>query len=220
MIKLVLTDDHTLIRQGIKSLLQGSDDISIVGEAASGDELIKLLDEAQTEVDIVLMDINMPGKDGFETTRHIREHYPDVKVVALSMLDSEPHVQKMLASGADGYVLKNSGKEELRSAIRLVMQGTPYICSNLAMNMLHKATASAGPTGQQEEANENQVVLSKREMEVLGLIAEGFTNAEIADKLFTSKRTIETHRQNILEKTKAKNTASLIKMAVKTGLIE
>ncbi len=219
MVNVILTDDHKIIRDGIKALLHDEENIKVIGEASNGNELIKLL--AQQPADVVLMDINMPEMDGFETTRYLKDHFPDVRVLVLSMLDSESYITKIMEAGATGYILKNAGKEELSSAIQLVASGTPYICSDVAMGLLRRTNVNApmafagsntSATGQKE--------LSKREIEVLGLIAEGYTNAEIAEKLFTSKRTIETHRQNLLEKTQTRNTATLIKYALQKGIIE
>lgn len=216
MINLIVTDDHKIIRDGIKSLLRSEQTIQVVGEAANGNELISLL--ATTPADVVLMDINMPEKDGFETTQYMAEHYPNIKVLVLSMLDHESYVNKIMNAGASGYILKNAGREELCSAIQLVARGIPYICSEVAMDLLKKTHSSApAPSGLRTDMETKD--LSKREMEVLALIAEGYTNAEIADKLFTSKRTIETHRQNLLEKTNCKNTATLIRYALQRGLI-
>ena len=189
-------------------LLQEDKEIEVVGEASNGVELLELL--SRVPADVVLMDINMPEMDGFEATVHVKRDYSETKVIALSMLNNLPFVQKIMLCGASGYLLKTTGKEELRSAIKLVASGTNYICSELSINML---TSSLSPEPVKSAASE-QAGLSKREVEVLLLIAEGYTNAEIADKLFTSKRTIETHRQNILEKTGAKNTANLIKYAI------
>lgn len=213
-IRVILTDDHNIIREGLRSLLEDDPDTEVVGEASNGKELLELLEH--TPADVVLLDINMPVMDGYEAAKQIAERFPDTKVLALSMLNSEPFVQKMMESGASGYILKSTGKAELRSAIKLVASGTPFMCADLAMKFMQKSSATEEETDKSSRGNS---VLSKRELEVLGLIAEGYTNAEIADKLFTSKRTIETHRQNILEKTSAKNTANLVKYAIQNGYI-
>ncbi|TGD79800.1 response regulator [Hymenobacter wooponensis] len=215
MIRIILVDDHTIIRDGIRALLSGQEDITVVGEASNGEELLKLLESSSA--DVVLMDMNMPVMDGMEATRRIREEYPQVHVLALSMLDHEEYINRMFEAGALGYVLKNAGKLEIVYAIRTVARGRQFLCSELGVKFLQKLMQAPAPdvtaTAKKTDG------LSKRETEVLQLIAEGLTNAEIAEKLFTSKRTIETHRQNIIEKTQAKNTAALISYAVRQGLL-
>jgi DNA-binding NarL/FixJ family response regulator len=213
-VRVIITEDHIILRQGLRMLLSEDPGLEVVGEAGNGVELLELL--AHTPADVVLMDINMPEMDGFEATERIIAKYPDTKVIALSMLNSLPYVQKIMNCGASGFLLKTTGKDELRSAIKLVAGGTNYICSELSISLLSNSTAPVAARNEKVE----QTGLSKREIEVLVLIAEGFTNAEIADKLFTSKRTIETHRQNILEKTGAKNTANLIKYAIGHKIID
>lgn len=150
-------------------------------------------------------------------TQYVADNFGDVKVLALSMLNNESYVIKMMDLGAQGYILKNAGQDELCCAIQLVAAGNKYICSEVSLELLRKVQTLSIPIT--PFLADDQRDLSKRELEVLGLIGEGYTNAEIADKLFTSKRTIETHRQNLLEKTKARNTATLIKYALQRGLI-
>ncbi|MBO0356906.1 response regulator transcription factor [Hymenobacter sp. BT186] len=215
MIRVLLTDDHTILRDGIRALLSQQPDLEVVGEAGNGQELLELL--VDTPTDVVLMDINMPVMDGFATIEHLREQYPDVRVLVLSMLNHENYVHRMLEAGATGYVLKNADITEITHAIRTVAAGRPFLCTEIGLDMLYKIVrTTALPT---DATRPKTGELSKRELEVLRLISEGMTNAEIADKLFTSKRTIETHRQNIIEKTQAKNTAALIKYAVSNGLL-
>jgi len=216
MIDIIITDDHRIIREGIKALLQGHSTIRVVGEAAHGDELIALL--SSVHADVVLMDISMPGVDAFELTRYVTMHFPDTKVLGLSMLSHEHYVNRMMEMGASGYILKNAGQEELSCALQLVASGNRFICSEVAMELLRKVQTQVF-TGAEQQVQEEQRELSKRELEVLELIAQGYTNAEIADMLFTSKRTIETHRQNLLGKTKTRNTATLIRYALQRGLI-
>lgn len=216
VIRLIITDDHKILRQGLISLLDRYEDIEVVGEAANGEELLQLL--AHTPADVVLMDINMPVMDGLQATRSIAAQYPATKVIALSMLNDLPFIYSIIENGASGYLLKSVGKEELISAIKLVHSGTPYICSDVSIKMLDTTKKPAAEP--KSTVADEKSILSKRELEVLRLIAEGFTNAEIAEKLFTSKRTIETHRQNIIEKTQTKNTANLIKYAIQHKLIE
>jgi DNA-binding NarL/FixJ family response regulator len=214
-IRLILVDDHTIIRDGIKALLKDKEDILVVGEASNGKELLELV--ATTPVDVVMMDVNMPEMDGFETTAYLKEHYENIKVLVLSMLDHESYISKILNAGASGYMLKNTGRDELICGIRIIASGGQFICSSVAINLLKKLqNPSYKPASTEEKQTRD---LSQREIEILKLIADGLTNAEIADKIFTSKRTVETHRQNIIEKTKAKNTAALIKYAISKGII-
>ncbi|MGV3539676.1 MAG: response regulator [Rufibacter sp.] len=216
MIKVVLVDDHTLIRDGLKSLLNTEPTIEIIGEAENGQKLLDLLET--TRPDVIMLDLNMPVMDGYQALQHLQDRYPQIKVLVLTMLDQDSYVHKVRASGALGYVLKTAGRDELVHAIKTVASNNSYICSEIAVNLLNKANnpAEAPHNG----AAKPSLDLSKREMEVLRLIAEGYTNAEIADKLFASKRTIESHRQHLIEKTKARNTATLVKIALQQGLIE
>jgi DNA-binding NarL/FixJ family response regulator len=215
MIRVLLTDDHTILRDGIRALLSLQPDLEVVGEANNGAELLSLLSAIPAEV--VLMDINMPVMDGFATMNVLREQYPAIRVLVLSMLDHENYVHRMLEAGAHGYVLKNADISEITHGIRTVAAGRQFLCTEVGMDMLYKLVGNHAAPAESSRGKSGD--LSKREMEVLRLIAEGLTNAEIADRLFTSKRTIETHRQNIIEKTQAKNTAALIKFAVSNGLV-
>jgi DNA-binding NarL/FixJ family response regulator len=215
MINIILADDHTIIRDGIKALLSDASDIEVVGQVSNGQDLLDLL--ATTTADVVLMDLNMPVLSGFDALPLLREKFPQVRVLVLSMLDHEKYIYQVMEAGALGYVLKNAGRDEIVYAIRTVASGRQFICTEIGLSVLHKLvqTPAAGTGGNVKKPSD----LSNRETEVLKLIAEGLTNAEIADKLFTSKRTIETHRQNIIEKTGAKNTAALIKYAMENSLL-
>ncbi|MBO2009993.1 response regulator transcription factor [Hymenobacter negativus] len=213
MIRVFLVDDHTVLRTGLHSLLADQPGLSVVGEASNGLELLEQLPNAPT--DVVLLDINMPGMDGPETAQQLQEHYPEVQVLVLSMLAGTEYISRMLDAGAAGYLLKSAGLDEIVHGIRTVAAGRPFLCSEAGFAALHKLRSEMN-----EPINpEAKTTLSKRETEVLQLIAEGLTNGEIGDKLFTSKRTIETHRQNIIAKTQMKNTASLIRFAVSEGLV-
>ncbi|GAB3527916.1 response regulator transcription factor [Pontibacter brevis] len=217
MVRLVLTDDHKIVREGIKALLNQDNSVQVAGEAASGKELLEFL--AHTPVDIVMLDISMPDMDGYETMKLLRKNYPDVKVLVLSMMDDERHVHQMLEGGAAGYLLKNTSVNEMLSAIQLIAGGIQYVSPALTLNLLHRVKKSPQFLFNQGNGKKAYKQLSKRETEVLQLISEGHTNAEISEVLFTSKRTVETHRQNLLEKTQTKNTAALIKFAVLNGII-
>jgi len=217
MIRTILVDDHAIIREGIHLLLQQEADIEIVDQAGNGQELLDKL--AEIPADVVLMDINMPIMGGEEATRLVRKQFPRTQILILSMLDHEAYISRMLEAGAAGYILKNAGKEEIVYGIRTVAAGRQFLCSELGLQLLHKlqGTGNTTPVG---EPAKKESILSRRELEVLKLISEGLTTSEIADKLYNSKRTIETHRQNMMEKTQVKNTASLIKYALSHGLIE
>jgi DNA-binding NarL/FixJ family response regulator len=216
MTRIILADDHAILRDGIRALLSAEPDLDVVGEASNGAEVLTILET--TPADVVLMDVQMPVLDGFATMPELRRRFPEVRVLVLTMLDHENYVARMLEAGALGYVLKNAAISEITHAIRTVAMGSPFLCTEIGLNMLFKAVAQSG-SHVSEDAAHAGTDLTARELEVLKLIAEGLTNAEIADKLFTSKRTIETHRQNIIAKTQAKNTAALIKLAVSRGLI-
>ena len=214
MTRLILADDHKILRDGIRVLLAADPELNVVGEASNGQELLDLL--ATTPTDVVLMDVQMPVLDGLATMPLLRARFPEVRVLVLSMLDHENYVARMLEAGASGYILKNAALPEIIYAIHAVMRGQPFLCTEIGLGLLDKLLAQ--PTSMPLAASTDPD-LTSRELEVLKLIAEGLTNGEIAEKLFASKRTIETHRQNIIGKTQAKNTAALVKLAVSRGLI-
>jgi DNA-binding NarL/FixJ family response regulator len=214
MSRIFLVDDHTIVRDGLRALLANEPDITIVGEAGNGQELLDRL--PTTPADVVLLDANMPVLDGLATTLRLRAEYPQVRVLILSMLAHERYIGQLFDAGASGYVLKSAEKDEILVAIQMVISGRQFLCSDLGLSMLRKVLAKDDEPDESTKANR----LSRRESEVLQLLAEGLTTNEIAEKLFTSKRTIETHRQNILEKTQTKNTAALIRMAVTQGLLD
>jgi DNA-binding NarL/FixJ family response regulator len=214
MNRIFLVDDHTIVRDGLRALLANEPNITIVGEASNGQELLDRL--ATTPADVILLDANMPVLDGLATTQRLRVEYPQVRVLILSMLAHERYIGQLFDAGASGYVLKSAEKDEILSAIQMVISGRQFLCSDLGLNMLRKVLAKEDEPDETTKASR----LSRRESEVLQLLSEGLTTNEIAEKLFTSKRTIETHRQNILEKTQTKNTAALIRMAVTQGLLD
>lgn len=206
MINILIADDHQIIRDGIKAMLENTS-YKIAGEASNGFEVLKAMENSK--IDVIIMDINMPLKDGIKTSGEIMELYPSAKIVGLSMYEDKIMVKKMINSGALGYLFKGAGKEELISAIESVHSGKKYF-SNEVFNMLLQADTP------EEKNNE---VLSSREIEILKLIAEEYTNPEIAEKLFLSIRTVDTHRRNLLQKLEVKNTAGLVKYAIKKNLL-
>ena len=198
-VKVFITDDHYMVVEGIRSLLQNEPDIEWMGHAMNAASCLAFLQQQQP--DIILMDINLPDKSGIDLCREVVEKYPGVNIIGLSTFNQQSFIQKMIENGARGYVLKNATQQELMEGIHTVMQGKQYL-SHEAAQSLRKNTSGDIP------------VLTRREKEVLELIADGLTNNEIAEKLFISTTTVDTHRKNLLAKFEAKNVASLIKMAV------
>lgn len=207
MIKVILAEDHNIVRNGIKLLLESQPDISIVAEASNGQQVLDLINGGH-EVDIVLADLNMPQLDGLGLLARLKETTHTSKLIILTMLDSDKYVSLAFSAGACGYLLKNLGEDELVFAIKAVHAGNRYICTELALRMLDERLKKA-----QSEKERTDIDFSSREIEVLSLIAEGYTNREMGEKLFLSKRTIEGHRQALLDKTNTKNTAMLIRFA-------
>jgi DNA-binding NarL/FixJ family response regulator len=214
MTRVFLVDDHTVLRKGLRSLLADAPGLAVVGEAGDGQELLDQL--PTTPTDVVLLDLHMPGLDGLATTRRLRVEFPEVRVLILSMEEHELSVDRVLKAGARGYVLKCADRGEILVAIQAVAAGKRFLCSELGLSMLDKLLGTP-PDSPEPEEKDN--ALTQREREVLQLVAGGLTNAEISEKLFTSKRTVETHRQNIITKTGAKNTAALVNYAVRQGLV-
>lgn len=215
MIRVFIAEDHKIVRDGIRHMFEKEENFTLVGEAENGKEAIEKI--KGLEVDVMIVDINMPEMNGIELAKHVTENYPDTKVLVLSMLDNENYIKQAVAAGATGYVSKTNGKEELLTAIRTVAAGEFFISHKLSLNMIKGNRTISFVT---EDGKRLDLEFSSREVEILNLIAEGYTNEEIADKTFTSKRTIETHRRNMIEKTKTRNTASLIKFAIAAGIIK
>src|SRR5690606_27083127 len=220
MIKIILAEDHLVVRNGIKLLLDTQENIQVIAEANNGQEAITYL-EQNVIPDIIITDINMPGMDGIRLTEKLVEQYPTVKVIVLSMLNNTQNVSQAFEKGAKGYLVKNVSYDELLFSINYIANGGRYLCEELAMLLLERVmTQASGFANYEKDTAANDVELSERELEVLQLISEGYTNVEIADKLFLSKRTIEGHRQNLIGQAGVKNSASLIKYAVIHGLVD
>lgn len=196
-----IVDDHYMVIEGIRSLLQNEKDIELTGHAMTATSCLAFLNTQLP--DVILMDISLPDISGIDLCREVKAKYPSVFIIGLSTFNQQSFIQKMMDNGASGYVLKNATQEELTTAIATVMKGRIYL-SEEAFRTLRKE-------------NESAIVLTRREKEVLELIADGMTNAEIAEKLFISVTTVDTHRKNLLAKFETKNTAALIKIAVSGG---
>lgn len=209
--KIIIVDDHTLFRNGLRILLNNLENYHVIAEAANGKQFLDLLEKEVP--DIVLMDINMPVMDGIEASSIAHEKYPGMKIITLSMYGEEDYYYKMVNAGVKGFVLKNSDIKEVKTALDVVFDGGSFFSSELLQTLVNSLKYSP-------KSNEFHAELSEREMEILILICQGMSNQEIADKLFISKRTVDKHRANILEKSESKNTAQLVVYAIKNRLVE
>ena len=211
-IKVLIVDDHQMIRDGVKSLLYDTEGIHVTAEAENGKEAIVILEDENSLVDLILMDINMPKMDGIEATKYITQQFPDIKILALTVYDDESHIAEMLKAGASGYILKTTGKQELELSIKTIMADDSYFSKEVS-NQMMKQLMKKSPSKKFSNSK-----LTERETEVLKLISDGYTNPEIAEKLFLSPRTIDAHRRNLLQKLQKKNTAGLVKYAMENDL--
>jgi len=193
--KIVIADDHPLFRSGVRNLLKTTDDLEVVGEASSGDEAVELAEALRP--DVILMDIRMPGLNGIEATRLIKERFPSIEVLMLTMFQDDQSVFTAMRAGAKGYVLKDADETELLQSIRMVGSGGAVFSSDIASRMIHYFAA---PKPAVQADNSALSELSKREMEILELIAEGQTNAQIASRLFISAKTVANNISTILNK--------------------
>lgn len=209
--KVIIVDDHTLFRNGLRILINTMEDYQVVGEASNGKQFLDLL---ETDIpDLVLLDINMPVMDGIEAATIAQRLYPELKIITLSMYGEEDYYYKMVNAGVKGFVLKNSDIKEVKTALDVVYDGGSFFSSELLQNLVNSLKSSS-------KSKESHAELSEREMEILILICQGLSNQEIGDKLFISKRTVDKHRANILEKSESKNTAQLVVYAIKNKLVE
>lgn len=206
MIKLAITDDQVIILNGLQKILADVKNICITGIYNSGDELLEGI--AKEQPDVLLLDIQMPGKSGIELAAIITKQYRNIKIIALTNIDVVAQIKKILQQGVMGYLLKDASPETIINAIETVYGGEQYIQEQLRQLLLSSLSAS----------NSKQIV-TRREKEILQLIVDEFTNQEIADKLFLSLRTVENHRNNLLQKLDVKNTAGLVKIAIQEGLV-
>lgn len=214
MIRIALVDDHSLFRHGLKLLLQSNPDFEVVADSSSGEEFLELL--AEVEPDVVFMDYTMAGLNGAQTTERALALRPDMKVVALSMFGDNAYYSQMVASGAKGFLLKDSPFDEVVEAVRTVCAGGTFFSSSLMASLTHSMRTVESRSQTIAEADR----LSEREVEILVGICQGLSTQEIAERCFISKRTVDKHRANILEKSGCKNTASLVVYAIRNGLVE
>ncbi|MDZ4846638.1 MAG: response regulator transcription factor [Chitinophagales bacterium] len=215
-LKILIADDHPFFRDGIHQLLVGQSGIGEIGEAANGRDVLQQL--SKKFYDLVIMDIKMPQMSGIEATREIHKKYPAIKVLAISMFDEQPYIVKMLKAGAKGYLLKNSTKDELLKAISQIMMGENYFSKEVSDIMVSQIVS--GKPVENGYDDEPELTLTKREIEIIKMIAAELTNVDIGESLNISPRTVDTHRRNLLQKLKVRNTAGLVKYAIKNELLD
>jgi DNA-binding NarL/FixJ family response regulator len=215
-IRIVIADDHQIFIEGIKALIKDSDKVILVGESRDGETLIQIL--KTKEPDVVLMDVNMPKLNGIEATKKIKELFPNMKILGLTMYDDANSISEMMKAGASGYLLKTTGKSELLNAISKVQQGEKYFSNEVSMKLIERMFDDNGRDDVKTLPRKAEI--TRRELDIIRLIAEEMTNIEIAKKLNNSPMTIITHRKNLLRKLGVKNTAGLVKYAVMNGLLE
>jgi two-component system response regulator NreC len=210
-IRVLIADDHTIVREGVRLLLDAQPDINVVGEAADGNQALSLA--RSLSPDIVLLDIGMPLMNGLEATRALKAELPKINILILTMHEGEDYFFRILAAGASGYVLKGAGSSELLNAIRAVYQGGVYLYPTMAKKLMSDYIKN-------QQAGAETDPLTPRERQVLKLIAEGRTNREIAEELVLSLNTVQTHRLHLMEKLNLHNRSELIKYALRRGLID
>lgn len=212
MINILIADDHQIFIDGLKSLLNDVKDFEILAEANNGKQVIEALNQKQ--IDVAILDVNMPEMNGIETTKYISKHFPTVKVLMLTMHNRKEFIVELIAAGASGYLLKNCNKKELTDAIIALSQDKDYFSREVTDTVIESLKQIK--RGELHPAAE----LSKRELEVLQLISNELTTKEIAQKLFISENTVETHRKNLITKLNVRNTAGLVRYAIEKKLIE
>ncbi|MCX6247116.1 MAG: response regulator transcription factor [Bacteroidetes bacterium] len=215
-IKIILVDDHQLVRDGIKALLTGVPDIAIIGEASGSEELNKKLETLNP--DLLIMDISLPGISGIEITRQICSEHPDIRVLILSMYTNEEFIFNSLNAGARGYLPKNTSREELLLAIHAIHNGEEFFSDSISKIMLKSYVKRA--TSEEKENDSPGATITSREIEILKLYVEGLINKEISDKLGISIRTVETHKNHIMRKLGLKSTVELVKYAIRNKIAE
>jgi DNA-binding NarL/FixJ family response regulator len=219
-LKLALVDDHEIFRKGLVLLLKSIENVGSIAEASNGKEFLDMIDKQ--DFDVVFMDVKMPVMNGIESTRYALEKKPSLKIIGLSMFGEEEYLESMIESGVEGFLLKKADLKEIEKAINLIAAGKNYFSEELVAS-LTKKFGSSGRTeknGAISQGSGESEKISKREIEILQLICKGYSNIEIAEKLFISPRTVDGHRANIISKTGAKNTANLVMYAIKHGLVK
>lgn len=216
MIKVILVDDHEIVRDGIRLLIEGMENIQVIDEAGSAVEMKSILVIKQP--DIAIIDISLPEISGIELATYLAENYPQIKILMLSMYTSEDFIFNSIKAGAAGYLPKNTTKDELNNAIVEIMEGREYFSESISNVILKSYVKKA--QSEKEPVKKELNLLSSREQEVLRLFSDGNSNKEIANELFISTRTVESHKNHIMQKLELKTTVDLIKFAIKSGILE
>lgn len=216
MNKIILVDDHSLFREGIKLLIENENLGEIIAEAENGQVFLDLLPNHHP--DLIIMDIEMPILNGIEATRIAMNNYPGLKILILTMLNNKTNYQELVSAGALGFVLKTSGKVEFEKAIRSIVVGGSYFSNDILRQIIQDESKQTYPTLTKNSSN--QLQLTSREVEVLTFLCQGLSTSEIGEKLFLSIKTIETHRSTLLKKTNTKNTINLVLYAIKNKLVD
>ena len=213
-IKILVVDDHAIVREGVRMILAKENDLEVVGEAGDGQQALELTERVRP--DVVIMDISMPGMGGIEATQTVRARHPEVQVLALTMHEDETYVFQLLRAGAAGYVLKRAAAQDLVQAVRAAAKGEAFLYPSIARKVVEDYLRRV-ETGEERERYDG---LTTREKEILTLIAQGLSNQQIAEKLFISIKTVQTHRAHILEKLGLHDRTELVRYAIRKGLIE
>ena len=213
-IKVVVADDHAIVREGVRMILAREQDIEVVGEAGDGQQALDLV--ASLRPQVVIMDISMPGMGGIEATQRVRTKHPEVQVLALTMHEDETYVFQLLRAGAAGYVLKRAAAQDLVQAVRAAAKGEAFLYPSIARKVVEDYLRRV-ETGEERERYDG---LTTREKEILTLIAQGLSNQQIAEKLYISIKTVQTHRAHILEKLGLHDRTELVRYAIRKGLIQ
>jgi DNA-binding NarL/FixJ family response regulator len=203
--RIIIADDHSLFRQGLKLILEDIENVEVVADVANGKELIEIT--GMLRPDLIIMDINMPLVNGIEASRLLLHENPDLKILVISMYGEEQYYNSVIENGVKGFILKDAENTELRAAVNLILNGKTYFSQELLLKLIRNRKANA------------QISLTHREQEVLNLICQGFSSMEIAVKLFLSERTVESHRANLLNKTGCRNSLSLVLFAFRNNLV-
>ena len=212
-LKILIADDHAMIRNGVKALLASQKDFKVVGEAANGAEAIEQY--ISLSPDLLILDISMPDMNGMQVTEKILQHDPKARIIILSMYDDEEYISKCMENGVMGYVVKNETSAELTQAVTTVLKGQTYFSNQVQQVIFKRYSTNIG----KKKTKEIDINLTNREIEIVKLISEGMTSKQMADKLFISARTVETHRANLIKKCGVRNAIELVKKVEKLGLI-